>query len=63
LREGLETGSPEWWQAQYKVAKTLMLLGRTETCREVIVREKQMRPSLGGPKLKPKFERMLKACR
>ena len=63
LRRGSEEGSPEWWQAQYNVAKVLVLLGRTRECEQLIAFQKVIRPQMGGPELAAKFENLLRTGR
>ena len=62
LRRGCKTAGPKWWGAQYNIANTLMLLGRTDECRRLIATQKELRPQLGGPEMRAKFERLLLAC-
>jgi len=63
LRRGSEEGGPEWWQAQYDVAKVLLLLGRTKDCEQLIALQKTIRPGMGGPEFAAKFEDLLRASR
>jgi len=62
LRRGCEVGGPQWWQAQYNIANTLMLLGRTEECGRLIGQQKALRPKMGGPQMRAKFESLLHTC-
>jgi len=62
IREGSDTGGDQWWQAQYGVANTLMLLGRVDECRKLIEVQQLLRPGLGGAELKASFLQLLDLC-
>lgn len=62
LRRGCKTDGENWWRAKYNIANTLMLLGKTDKCRRSILLQRELRPKLGGPEMRAKFERLLRDC-
>jgi len=62
LKKGCKIDGEHWWRAKYNIATTLMLVGKSDKCRKMILLEKELRPKMGGPEMRAKLERVLRDC-
>jgi predicted Zn-dependent protease len=63
LARGLREGSPRWWEAKENVARLHLRLGNPKQTRKMIELLSILRPDLGGPESKARFQSLLRRTR
>ncbi|MBM4050386.1 MAG: tetratricopeptide repeat protein, partial [Planctomycetes bacterium] len=62
IEEGTKPGTDPWWNAKYHIVLMHKQLGNKSNALEIIRVTRLLRPTLGGPELKKKFEEIERAC-
>ena len=63
LEKGSPAGAPRWFRAKYAIALVHYRLGDRRQAAKLITLLQLLRPDLGGPEMKRKFEDLLRDCR